>query len=54
MFDFGNLPEYCDTKTPPAYSKVFVLRSSSEANPNQYFWLFRSASPRLLLANDAV
>lgn len=51
---FENVPEYCDTKTPPAYSKVLVRRSSKEAKPNQYFWLLRSAGPRLLLANDAV
>lgn len=51
-FDYS--PEYCDTKTPPAYSSVLVRRSSRDAKPSQYFWLFRSAGPRLRLANDAV
>lgn len=29
-------PEYWDTKAPDADSSVFVLKSSSEAKPNQY------------------
>lgn len=43
-------PEYCETRAPDADSKVFVLRSSSEAKPSQYL----SEVRRLASAFDAM
>lgn len=48
-------PEYWDTKAPEADSSVFVLKSSSDAKPNQYLSdVLRLASAFDAMANVAL
>lgn len=48
-------PEYCDTRAPEADSNVLVLRSSSDARPNQYLSdVLRLASAFDAMANVAL